>query len=103
MLISDAQCELEEWRTDADGALAEIVVLDQFSRNTFRGTARAFAQDPLALRLAQEAIAKGFDKIMEVQKRQFLYMPFMHRACFIICLRWSCIKRQDWKCHMTLK
>mmetsp|Transcript_10571 Transcript_10571/g.16141 ORF Transcript_10571/g.16141 Transcript_10571/m.16141 type:complete len:133 (-) Transcript_10571:233-631(-) len=71
-------CELDSWRTNADGALAEIIALDQFSRNVYRNTPRAFAQDPLALALAQEAIGKGYDKALEPKKLSFLYMPFMH-------------------------
>ncbi len=47
------------WRTAAEGRLAEIIVLDQFSRNVYRNTPRAFAQDPIALVLAQEAVASG--------------------------------------------
>ena len=54
-----ARCELWQWRTSAEGRLAEIIVLDQFSRNLHRDSARAFAADPLALGLAQEAVALG--------------------------------------------
>jgi uncharacterized protein (DUF924 family) len=58
--------------------LAEIVVLDQFSRNMFRGTRDAFASDVLALALAQEAVACGADHALTPEERVFLYMPFMH-------------------------
>ncbi len=61
LLMQAAQCELVEWRQHPQGRLAEIIVLDQFSRNVFRGTPQAFAQDPLALALAQEAVALGAD------------------------------------------
>lgn len=71
-------CELSGWRTNAAGRLAEIIVLDQFSRNLFRDNARAFAADALALALAQEAISAGFDQELPLQQRAFLYMPFMH-------------------------
>lgn len=70
--------ELAEWRTLPDGRLAEIIVLDQFSRNLFRDDARAFATDGMALVLAQEAIRAGADAGMPAIRRAFLYMPFMH-------------------------
>jgi uncharacterized protein (DUF924 family) len=72
------QCELFEWRTDPKGRLAEIIVLDQFSRNMFRNSWRAFAHDPLALALSQEAIASKADLELTPTERTFLYMPFMH-------------------------
>ena len=70
--------ECSSWRADAEGSLAEIIVLDQFSRNMFRDTAQAFAYDPMALALAQVAIEKGFDQSLPPVQRSFLYMPFMH-------------------------
>lgn len=72
------QCELYAWRRQPLGRLAEIIVLDQFSRNIFRGTARAFAADPLALALAQEAVATQAAAALEPQQRAFLYLPYMH-------------------------
>jgi len=72
------RCELFAWRDQAQGRLAEIIVLDQFSRNMFRASSRAFAYDALALALAQEAIAAGVEKELSRQERNFLYMPFMH-------------------------
>jgi uncharacterized protein (DUF924 family) len=75
---SATRCELFEWRKTARGRLAEVIVLDQFSRNMFRGSPLSFAYDPLALALAQEAIAAGADKSMNQTERSFLYMPFMH-------------------------
>ena len=71
-------CELYEWRKDAHGRLAEVIVLDQFSRNMFRNSPLCFAQDALALALAQEAIAVDADKSLSQTERSFLYMPFMH-------------------------
>ena len=71
-------CELFDWRQDARGRLAEIIVLDQFSRNIHRDSALAFAADPLALGLAQDAITTGADAQLHPQQRGFLYMPFMH-------------------------
>lgn len=70
--------ELAAWRGTADGRLAEIIVLDQFSRNLFRDDPRAFAADGMALLLAQEAIRAGADQDMPAIRRAFLYMPFMH-------------------------
>ena len=70
--------ELSDWRSCGEGRLAEIIVLDQFSRNMFRDTPRAFAADPLALCLSQWAIEEGEDIVLTQQQRQFLYMPFMH-------------------------
>lgn len=72
------RCELYTWRETPQGRLAEIIVLDQFSRNMFRDSALAFANDPMALALAQEAIAAGADKPLTAVERSFLYMPFMH-------------------------
>ena len=72
------KCELYEWRSSAKGRLAEIIVLDQFSRNMFRDTAEAFASDPLALALAQEAISVGADQELDARQKGFMYLPFMH-------------------------
>lgn len=73
-----AKGELKTWRKNAKGALAEIIILDQFSRNIFRDTPIAFATDKLALDAAKEAIANGFDKEIDPKYLSFLYMPFMH-------------------------
>lgn len=73
-----AQAELWSWRKTAEGRLAEIIVLDQFSRNIYRDTPQAFAQDSLALALAQETISLDLDKQLSPEQRSFLYMPFMH-------------------------
>lgn len=78
------RCELFNWRTTARGRLAEIIVLDQFSRNMYRDSARAFAYDALALALAQEAIAVGADQELTAIQRGFLYMPFMHSESLVI-------------------
>ena len=72
------RCELFAWRDDYRGRLAEIIVLDQFSRNMFRNSPRAFANDALALALAQEALSAGVEQDLSQQERNFLYMPFMH-------------------------
>jgi uncharacterized protein (DUF924 family) len=78
VLVSAAQCELFDWRTSPAGRVAEIVLLDQFSRNIFRDTPRAFAQDALALALAQELVASGQDLNLPLAQRRFVYMPYMH-------------------------
>ncbi len=73
-----ASCELYTWRDTARGRLAEIIVLDQFSLNMFRGSPVSFMQDSLALALAQEAVRNGADKELETNERLFMYMPYMH-------------------------
>jgi uncharacterized protein (DUF924 family) len=73
-----ARAELFAWRATPRGRLAEVIVLDQFSRNLFRGNRRAFECDPLALVLAQEAVAAGADAELPPDERSFLYMPYMH-------------------------
>ena len=70
--------DLADWRGEPLSALAEIIVLDQFSRNIYRGSSDAFSNDALALSLSREAIEKGFNQLMEPDKKQFLYLPFMH-------------------------
>lgn len=76
--IQAAAGELWHWRDTPEGRLAEIIVLDQFSRNLFRSDPRTFAQDAMALVLAQEAIRQGDDLKLTPHQRAFLYMPFMH-------------------------
>lgn len=71
-------CELYEWREEAEGRLAEIILLDQFSRNIYRDTAKAFAFDMQALTLAQEAVAANIDLKLSTLEKTFLYMPYMH-------------------------
>ncbi|PHR84826.1 MAG: hypothetical protein COA59_05500 [Colwellia sp.] len=82
--LQASHCELYQWRKSAKGRLAEIIVLDQFSRNMFRDTAKSFAQDSLALSLSQQAIAIGADKELNAIERSFLYMPFMHSESLLI-------------------
>jgi uncharacterized protein (DUF924 family) len=76
--------EAFHWRTTIAGRLAEVIVLDQFSRQLHRGSPRAFAQDGMALVLAQEAVAGGFDQLLEPQRRHFIYMPYMHSESLLI-------------------
>ena len=83
-LEAAARCELFAWRATPEGRLAEILVLDQFSRNVYRDTARAFAQDALALALAQELVASGQDRSLPLAQRSFAYMPYMHSESALI-------------------
>jgi uncharacterized protein (DUF924 family) len=69
---------LIHWEKDAPGALAHIIVLDQFPRNMFRGAAAAFAADPLARAAAGRAIERGFDRQAKKAERPFFYLPYMH-------------------------
>ena len=78
LLEQAAKAELAAWRQTARGRLAEIIVLDQFSRNVYRNTPQAFAQDPAALVLSQEALAAGALSELEPIERSFLLLPFMH-------------------------
>ncbi|KKB77747.1 membrane protein [Devosia soli] len=73
-----AKSEAWEWRATPKGRLAEIIVLDQFSRQLFRGKPEAFAQDRMALVLAQEMVGQGLDMRFEQPQRGFIYLPFMH-------------------------
>jgi uncharacterized protein (DUF924 family) len=77
-LLERLAAEPFEVARDARAALAAVVVLDQFSRNVFRGTGRAFTQDAAALSIARDAISLGLDRQLSERERQFLYMPFMH-------------------------
>ena len=70
--------KLERWRATPLASLALIVVLDQFPRNMFRGTARSFASDSLALAAARETIARGFDLLLSPVERLFIHLPFEH-------------------------
>ncbi len=72
------QSELFPWRETAEGRVAEIIVLDQFSRNIHRNTARSFAQDPMALALAQELHGSGALAAVDAKLKAFAVMPFMH-------------------------
>ncbi|NEQ97530.1 MAG: DUF924 domain-containing protein [Cyanothece sp. SIO2G6] len=68
----------QSWSTTAQGALAAVIVLDQFSRNMFRETPQAFATDAQALAVAEKAIAQGFDQQVFPAQRLFFYLPFEH-------------------------
>ena len=70
--------ELKDWENSAEGTLALLLLFDQFPRNMFRGTARAFATDELARAIAAGALLKGFDAQVPSDLRTFLYLPFEH-------------------------
>lgn len=76
--------EAWQWRRTPEGRLAEIIVLDQFSRQLHRGSPEAFAQDKMAVALAQEAITAGADQAVDISRRMFLFMPFMHAESLMI-------------------
>lgn len=78
LLLQAAAGELHAWRDSAQGRLAEVMVLDQFPRNIHRGTPQAFAQDPMALVLSQEAVRSGALAELPPVQRGFLLMPYMH-------------------------
>lgn len=87
-----ARRELDAWAEEADSCLALLLLLDQFPRNCFRGTAHMYATDPLALHYAEEALAKGHDKRIGDDLRIFVYLPYMHsemiddqELCCILC------------------
>jgi uncharacterized protein (DUF924 family) len=69
---------LAHWKNDAADCLALIVLLDQFPRNMFRGTPRAFATDGLALEAARHAVAHGYDRDMRPSEQAFIYLPYEH-------------------------
>jgi uncharacterized protein (DUF924 family) len=73
-----AASQLSAWERTPEGALALVIVLDQFPRNMFRGDARTYAADAVARAVADRAIARGFDRLIPDRERQFLYLPFMH-------------------------
>ena len=74
---------LAAWEERIDGALALVLLLDQFPRNMFRGDARAFATDALARAVADRALARGFDQATDLTLRPFFYLPFMHSEALI--------------------
>lgn len=78
LLMQASAGELDAWRNSIRGRLAEIIVLDQFSRNIYRGSAKAFAQDGMALVLAQQAVQLPDFAELSGEERQFVLMPFMH-------------------------
>lgn len=78
MVLLASEEGLDHWRNDHGGALAEILLLDQFSRNIYRRTAMAYRNDALAQRLAREGVAEGRDLTLPHIQRAFFYMPYQH-------------------------
>ena len=76
--MAAARRELDDWAETPEGALALMVLLDQFPRNCFRGTAHMYATDPLALLFARQAIKVGHDMAVAMDLRMFFYLPFAH-------------------------
>lgn len=83
-LLEAGRGELYYWRETPSGRLAEILVLDQFSRNIYRGTAEAFQNDALALILAQEMVYLGLHQELSQKQKIFSFMPYMHSESRII-------------------
>jgi uncharacterized protein (DUF924 family) len=84
--------ELSHWEATPEGVYALLILLDQFPRNLFRGSPRAFATDAMALAIAERAVAAGFDAAFTPPERRFIYMPFMHaedlaaqERCIALC------------------
>lgn len=73
-----ARADLNEWELTPDGALAVVLLLDQFPRNMFRGTKDVYKTDPVALMAADRAIERGHDREVAPELRRFFYLPFMH-------------------------
>lgn len=73
-----ASGDLDSWKEEAESCLALIIVLDQFSRNMFRGDARSWATDAKALAMAKYAVEHALDRELPALQRSFVYMPFMH-------------------------
>ncbi|AEQ50343.1 DUF924 family protein [Pelagibacterium halotolerans] len=78
------RCELWSWRETPKGRLAEIILLDQLSRQFNRGSAKAFASDTMALALAQEIVARGLDAELSVHEKLFAYMPYQHSESLLV-------------------
>ena len=74
---------LAAWEESAEGALALVLLFDQFPRNMFRGEARAFATDAMAHAVADRALARGFDQATDSTMRPFFYLPFMHSEALV--------------------
>lgn len=76
--LAAARRELDDWAGSAEGALALLILLDQFPRNAYRGTGHMYATDPLARRHARRLVEAGFDAAFEPELRVFCYLPFSH-------------------------
>lgn len=78
MVLFASEDGLRHWRSEPGGALAEILLLDQFTRQIYRGSALAFQNDPLAIRLCKQALKRGHDMALPPVQRAFMYMPLQH-------------------------
>ena len=76
--LAAARREHDDWMETADGALALMILLDQYPRNVWRRTGHAFATDPLALAFARDALTRGHDQAVAGDLRRFFYLPFQH-------------------------
>jgi len=92
-----ARNNLPGWDASPEGALALILLTDQFPRNMFRATPRAFATDALAVRIAERAVARAFDRAYRPPLRRFFYLPFMHAESVVLQKRCEalCAASQD--------
>lgn len=81
--MAAARAELGSWATDAQGSLALVLLLDQIPRNVFRGSAHAYATDPLARSVAERAIGHGHDMQTDPALRFFYYLPFTHSEALL--------------------
>lgn len=91
LLAAAEKGELDAWRGDADGELALVILLDQFSRNVYRGTADVWKNDPLALEITQECVASGRHLELSLMERVFLYHAYHHaedRQAQQACVDW---------------
>ncbi len=82
----------DDWAETPDGALALLLLLDQFSRNLYRGSPQAFAQDEKARQIARKAVEAGFDQTVDPAFRTFFYLPFTHSESILdqeLCVRLS--------------
>ena len=98
-----ARGELADWETDSKGALALLILLDQFPRNLFRGSAHQFATDPLARRITHAALAAGLDRHCDEDLRVFYYLPLEHSEeladqdrCVELCQALDTASGSDW-------
>src|SRR5262249_4458344 len=74
---------LADWEHSAEGALALVLLFDQFPRNMFRGDARVFATDAMARAVADRALVRGYDQATDSTMRPFFYLPFMHSEALV--------------------
>jgi len=79
-LVYNAACndELNDWKTEAEGLLALVIIFDQFPLNMYRGDAKSFATEERSRQIARHAIDSGMDQKLSQEQKSFLYMPFMH-------------------------